>query len=120
MASGAIIITWGQPVRGQEREVMREFNQGFGHHVARAGQSGSGITSVRTYLFSTGNLSEHTGMMIIEGDRDAVHKLQLEQSFIESLGRVSRIVENVNSRAAVGGSPSDLAEPLAAYEALVR
>jgi hypothetical protein len=77
MANGAIIITWGNPVRGREMQSLDVFGRSlaFWDEQAKEGR----IHGHHEYFAVTGNSTERAGTMIIEGDLNELARLMVDE-----------------------------------------
>lgn len=94
MANGAIIISWGDSVRGRETKGLEIFGKALAYYdeLAKEGR----IHGHREYLAMTGNVSERAGTMVVEGDLDELLRLQTEEQNQRLLTEASLITTNFN------------------------
>ena len=92
MANGALIFTWGAPVRGREMKGLAVFGKalGFWDEKAKEGR----IHSHHEYFALTGNATERTGTMIVEGDLGELLRIQTEDDSLRLQAEASQICEN--------------------------
>jgi hypothetical protein len=111
--TGAIVITWGAPVRGREAKGMEV----FGHAIERfEGLAKEGrIHGHREYFAVTGNTGRVGGFMLIEGDLQELVRLQGEEEQIVLQQKASAIVENFSVQIFAGGSDRAVQERMTSY-----
>jgi len=95
MANGAIIITWGTPVRGREMQSLDVFGRSlaFWDEKAKEGK----IHSHHEYLAISGNATQRAGTMVIEGDLDQLAQLMVAEENTRLLAEASMIVDNLDT-----------------------
>ncbi|MFA5891962.1 MAG: hypothetical protein WDA27_13595 [Actinomycetota bacterium] len=111
--NGAIIATWGTPVRGREAKALEVFGKVLAHYddLAKQGR----IHSHREYFSLTGNASKWGGMQIVEGETEELLKLQMEESTRRLTAEAQQIVENFTVQICVGGSERSIADEMTMY-----
>lgn len=111
--NGAIIATWGTPVRGREAKSLEVFGKALAHYddLAKQGR----IHSHREYFSMTGNAGKWSGMQIVEGEIDELLKLQTEESQRRLMSEAQQIVENFTVQICVGGSERTIADEMTLY-----
>jgi len=92
MANGAVIYTWGAPVRGREMQGLAVFGKAltFWDEQAKEGR----IHGHREYFGLTGNATERTGTMIVEGELGELLRIQTEEDSLRLQTEASQICEN--------------------------
>ena len=113
MADGAILITWGGPIRGREADIVRHADEAasFGDDLIAEGQ----IRAVRVFMNATGNTEEWAGTLIMEGDLDHLRDLQRAERFTQILAVAHEVAHNVTVVLAIGGSPKNIRPALLSY-----
>ena len=96
MANGAIIITWGNSVRGREMQSLDVFGRSlaFWDEKAKEGR----IHGHHEYFSITGNSTQRAGTMVIDGDLDELARLMVDEENVRLLGQASTIVENLDTQ----------------------
>jgi len=95
MANGAIIITWGNPVRGREMQSLDVFGRSLAYWDEQAKEGR--IHGHHEYFAVTGNATQRQGTMVIEGDLDELARLMIDEQNTGLLGAPSMIVENLDT-----------------------
>jgi hypothetical protein len=95
MANGAIIITWGNPVRGREMQSLDVFGRSLAYWDEKAKEGR--IHGHHEYFALTGNATQRQGTMVIEGDLDELARLMIDDDNTRLLGEASMIVENLDT-----------------------
>ena len=113
MAKGALVLTWGSPVRGREMKALEVFGESLTYYdsLAKAGQ----IHGIRTYLATTGDLSELGGMFVIDGELEQLRALQSEPEYQKITLKAENIVDHLTIHVMTGGSPDDIQEPMGVF-----
>lgn len=111
--TGAIVITWGAPVRGREAKGLEVFGKAlaFMEELHKSGR----IHGHREYLSVTGNQSKWNGMMVVDGEFEELLKLPLDQEWRKLLLESSAIVENFTQEFCIGGSDQAIQETIGTY-----
>ena len=94
MANGAIIITWGNSVRGREMQSLDVFGRSLAYWDEKAKESR--IHGHHEYFAITGNATERTGTMVIDGDLDELARLMVDEDNTRLLAEASQIVDNLD------------------------
>ncbi|MBV8160863.1 MAG: hypothetical protein JO265_08070 [Acidimicrobiia bacterium] len=96
MANGAIIISWGTPVRGREMQSLDVFGRalGFWDEQAKEGR----IHGHHEYFGISGNATERSGTMVIEGELGELARLMVDEQNTRLLAEASQIVENLDTQ----------------------
>jgi len=95
MANGAIIICWGNPVRGREMQSLDVFGRALGYWDEKAKEGR--IHGHHEYFAVTGNASARQGTMVIDGDLDELARLMVDEDNTRLLAEASQIVENLDT-----------------------
>ena len=96
MANGAIIITWGTPVRGREMQSLDVFGRSLAYWDEKAKEGR--IHGHREYFAISGNATQRAGTMVIEGDLDELGRLMVDPDNTRLLGEASMIVDNLDTQ----------------------
>ena len=96
MANGAIIITWGTPVRGREMQSLDVFGRSLAYWDEKAKEGK--IHGHHEYFAISGNATQRAGTMVIEGDLDELARLMVDQENTRLLGEASMIVDNLDTQ----------------------
>lgn len=107
--TGAIVFTWGAPVRGREIQGVEVFGSALEYYeeLSKEGR----IIAHREY-FST---DTNGGMMIVEGFLSELHQLIQEDPFLRLQQRASAIVEDFRSSIVAGGSDQTVQQMVTMY-----
>jgi hypothetical protein len=91
MATGALVIGWGPPVRGREQKALQVFNESIEYYT-RLQQQGT-IESFEPVALEPhgGDLD---GFVIVRGDREKLNALRSSEEFIRLTNRAIQIVDN--------------------------
>jgi hypothetical protein len=111
--TGAIVASWGSPVRGREAKGLESFGNALTYFEGLAKQGR--IHGHKEYFSLTGNSSKWAGMMIIEGELDELLKLQTEDEYQRVTIEASAIVENFTTQLSAGGSDQAVQEQIGRY-----
>jgi len=95
MANGAIIITWGTPVRGREMQSLDVFGRSLAYWDEKAKEGK--IHGHHEYFAISGNSTQRAGTMVIEGDLDALAQLMVDADNTRLLAEASMIVDNLDT-----------------------
>jgi hypothetical protein len=95
MANGAIIITWGTPVRGREMQSLDVFGRSLAYWDEKAKEGR--IHGHHEYFAISGNATERSGTMVIDGDLEELARLMIDQDNTRLLAEASQIVENLDT-----------------------
>jgi len=95
MANGAIIITWGNPVRGRETQSLDVFGRSLAYWDEKAKEGR--IHGHHEYFAVTGNATQRQGTMVIDGDLDELARLMIDEDNTRLLAEASMIVENLDT-----------------------
>ena len=91
MATGALMIGWGPPVRGREQKSLQVFSEAIQYYV-RLQQQGT-IESFEPVIlqYHGGDLQ---GFVLLRGDREKLSALQSNEEFMRLSNRAALIVDN--------------------------
>jgi hypothetical protein len=91
MATGALVIGWGPPVRGREQKALQVFNEAIEYYT-RLQKQGT-IESFEPVALEPhgGDLD---GFVIVRGDREKLNALRSSEEFIRLTSRAVQIVDN--------------------------
>jgi len=108
--TGAMVISWGTPVRGREAKALET----FGHAIERFEQlAKSGrIHGHKELIAITGRAG---GMMIVEGEVEELLKIQSEDEQLRLQARAASIVEDFRVDIYTGGSDRAVQESMNRY-----
>jgi hypothetical protein len=95
MANGAIIITWGTPVRGREMQSLDVFGRSLAYWDEQAKEGR--IHGHHEYFAISGNATQRAGTMVIDGDLDELALLMVAPENTRLLAEASQIVENLDT-----------------------
>ena len=98
---GALVITWGAPRSGREREALEHLEQFLEHLHGRAGKKE--FAAPQFYIATTGNASEDMGMIVLEGDIEALYGLLFDEQFQHRITNLSSVAHNFTTRYYVAG-----------------
>ena len=92
MATGALVIGWGPPVRGREQKALQVFNESIQFYT-RLQQQGT-IESFEPVALEPhgGDLN---GFLILRGDREKLNALRTSEEFLRLNNRAAQIVDNL-------------------------
>jgi hypothetical protein len=98
MAGDALILGWGQVVRGREQLALQVFAE-TAEYWAKLQQEGK-VESFRPFLLRPhgGDLA---GFWLIEGERSSLDALQSSDEFVRLIARGGAIVDNLGVISAV-------------------
>lgn len=92
MATGALVIGWGPPVRGREQKALQVFNEAIQYYT-KLQQQGT-IES-----FEAVSLDPHggdlSGFLLVRGDREKLNALRTSEEFLRLNNRASLVVDNL-------------------------
>ena len=92
MANGAIIISWGTPVRGREMQSLDVFGRALGYWDEKAKEGR--IHGHHEYFCLTGNVSDRAGTMIVDGDLAELSRLMVDEDNMRLLGEAEQITQS--------------------------
>jgi hypothetical protein len=96
MANGAIIITWGTPVRGREMQSLDVFGRSLAYWDEQAKEGR--VHGHHEYFALSGNATKRQGTMVIEGDLDQLARLMVDEQNTRLLAEAGQIVENLDTQ----------------------
>lgn len=105
--NGALIISWGPPVRGREAKSLEVFGKALAYYEALAKQGR--IHAHHEYFNLTGPAG---GWMSIEGDVAELLRIQLEEDNLRLQNAASAIVEDFKVQVAAGGNDQTLQQTM--------
>lgn len=110
---GALMISWGNPVRGREAQSLGSFSKALGYFegLAKEGR----IHGHREYFCLTGNAARRSGFMIVDGDLTELQKIQLDDENLRLMAEASSVVESFDVTLCAGGSDQALGENVTRY-----
>lgn len=105
---GALMISWGTPVRGREAKSLESFGKALGYFegLMKDGR----IHGHREYFCLTGNSSQRSGFMIVDGELDELQRIQVEDENLRLMAEASTIVESFDVTLCAGGSDQSVGE----------
>ena len=105
---GALMVSWGTPVRGREAQSLGSFSKAIGYfeELAKEGR----IHGHREYFCITGNSSQRSGFLIVDGELEELQKIQLEDENLRLMAEASSITESFEVTLCAGGSDQALGE----------
>lgn len=108
--NGAIIISWGAPVRGRETKSLEVFATALAHfeHLFKQGR----IHAHKEYFNVTGAAG---GKMIVEGQLDELLKIQVEENTRRVIIQAEAIVEDFNVQILTGGSDATVQQQVQTF-----
>src|SRR3954469_14945599 len=95
MANGAIIITWGNPVRGREMQSLDVFGRSLAYWDEQAKERR--VHGPHEYLAISGNARQRQVTMVIEGALDELARLMVDEQNTRLLAEAAQIVENLDT-----------------------
>lgn len=111
--TGAIVFTWGAPVRGREMKGLETFGKALGYFEGLAKQGR--VHAHREFFSLTGDASKWAGMMIVEGELDELLRLQADDEFRRLHIEATAIVEHFTLQLCAGGSDRSVQEEVTRY-----
>jgi len=96
MANGAIIITWGNPVRGREMQSLDVFGRALGYWDEQAKEGR--IHGHHEYFAISGNATQRAGTMVIDGELEELSRLMVNDENTRLLAEASMIVDNLDTQ----------------------
>lgn len=107
--TGAIVFSWGAPVRGREAAGMHVFGEALEYYEEMSKEGH--IIGHREYFDTAGT----GGMMIIEGLLPELYQLMQRDDYIRLQNKASSIVEDFRSKLCAGGSDGTIQEMMGMY-----
>ncbi|MHB8511711.1 MAG: hypothetical protein ACYDCC_05975 [Actinomycetota bacterium] len=111
--TGAIFVSWGQPVRGRESKGLEVFGEALQYWTAQAKQGR--IHGHKEYFAVTGNSSHLAGVEVIEGEVEELQRLLVSPETRDLTDRAQHIVENFSVTLTIGGSDQAVGEEVQRY-----
>ncbi len=111
--TGAMVITWGSPVRGREAKGLEVFGKAVERFEGLAKQGH--IHAHKEYFALTGNTGRVGGFMIVEGKVEKLLALQGEEEQIRLQQQAGAIVNDFTVQIFAGGSDRTVQERMSAY-----
>jgi hypothetical protein len=111
--NGAIVVSWGAPVRGRETKGLETFGQALAHFDALAKKGR--VHGHHEYISVTGNASKLSGFQIIDGELTELQKILTEDDTQRLILRAQNIVENFTVQLFTGGSESAIQHEMTRY-----
>ncbi len=113
MTTGAIVLTWGAPVRGREAKALEVFSKALTTMEALAKEGR--IHAHKEYVNITGNATTFSGFQVVEGEIEELLKLQVDDDFRRLQNEAANIVENFTVTVAAGGSDQAIQTEITRY-----
>lgn len=107
--TGAIVFSWGAPVRGRELKGLEVFGEAL-QYYEELGKEGR-VIAHREY-FATGG---EGGMMIVEGLLPELYQLVQEDEFLRLQTKAGSIVQDFRTQLVAGGSDHTVQELMTMY-----
>lgn len=109
---GAVLITWGPPVRGREAKSLEAFGRAVEYYseLAKEGR----IHGHREYFCITGP-AERSGFLVIDGEIDELQKFMTEDRSLRLLAEARSVVENIDVTLCAGGSDQSVGETVTRF-----
>lgn len=110
---GALMISWGTPVRGREAQSLATFSKALGYFegLAKEGR----IHGHREYFCLTGNSGQRSGFMVVDGEIEELQKIQIEDENLRLMAEASSITESFEVTLCAGGSDQALGEMVSRF-----
>lgn len=110
---GALMISWGNTVRGREQKGLATFGKAVGYFadLAKEGR----IHGHREYFCLTGNSGQRAGFMIVDGELEELQKIQLEDDNLRLMAEASTIVEGFEVTMCIGGSDQAVGDTMTRF-----
>jgi hypothetical protein len=107
---GAVVISWGNLVRGREKMGLDVFSKAIAYadELAKQGKVGGH----QEYLALDGDLGERAGFMIVEGELDQLRALDNDTQWRKNLFAGSSVVDGLTIQTFAGGNEESLQEQL--------
>lgn len=105
---GALMISWGNPVRGREAQSLGSFAKALGYFegLAKEGR----VHGHREYFCLTGNSAQRSGFMIVDGELEELQRIQVEDENLRLMAEASSIVESFEVTLCTGGTDQAIGE----------
>jgi hypothetical protein len=110
---GALLVSWGNPVRGREAQSLASFSKALGYfeELSKEGR----IHGHSEYFCLTGNSHQRSGFMLVNGDLAELQKIQVEDRNLRLMAEASSICENFEVTLCAGGSDQAIGESVARF-----
>ena len=108
--NGAVMISWGTPVRGREAKSLEVFGKAVAHFdaLAKAGR----IHGHQEYAARTGG---DGGFMLVTGDLDELTRIQNEDEVLDLTMAGAMICDDFTVRTYAGGSEEATTDTVGRY-----
>lgn len=100
MAGAALVIGWGQVVRGREQKALQVFNEAIQYYT-QLQQQGQIESFEPVALEAHGG--DLAGFLLVRGDRETLNRLRYEEAFLRLNNRAQQVVDNFGVVAAFVG-----------------
>ena len=91
MASAALVIGWGQVVRGRERQALQVFQEAL-QYYGRLHQQGEVESFEPIALEAHGG--DLAGFLIVRGERETLNRSRYSAEFLRLNARAQQVVDN--------------------------
>jgi hypothetical protein len=91
MSDGALVVTWGQAVRGREHQALEVFGEALAYYARL--QAAGEIESFEPIALEPGG-GTLAGLMVIRGDPEKLSRLRGSDEFLRLNNRTLHIVDN--------------------------
>lgn len=107
---GAVVISWGNLVRGREKMGLEVFSKSIAYadELAKEGK----IASHQEFLALNGDLGQRAGFMMVEGDLDQLRALDNDTQWRKNLFAGSSVVDGLTIQTFAGGNEESLQEQM--------
>ena len=92
MATGALVIGWGQAVRGREQKALQVFNEAIQYYT-QLQQQGTIESFEPVALEPHGG--DLLGFLLVRGDSEKLNALRSSEEFLRLNNRAALVVENL-------------------------
>lgn len=108
--NGAVVISWGSPVRGREAKSLEVFGKAIAHFdaLAKAGR----IHGHQEFISRTG--TQH-GFMLVTGDYDELTRIEAEDEVLDLQIAGSTICDDFRVTLYAGGTEQATTETVGRY-----
>lgn len=111
--NGAIVISWGNPVRGREQKSLEVFTKALAYYDGLAKQGR--IHGHREYFGITGNASKVGGFVLVDGNLQELLSIQTSDESLRLMADAGAIVENFTVQVYAGGTDASVQDQLVRY-----
>ena len=108
--NGAIVLSWGTPVRGREAKSLEVFGQALAYFDALAKKGR--VHNHHEYISLTGNVGKLGGFQIVDGELGELQKILTEEETQKLIYRAENIVENFTVQLFVGGNETSIQQSM--------